>query len=79
MAQYLSNCRTSETAIGGPFELGDSFLFGGTDSTPERSHTLTTAAGVGLYGMQRRDNDNERVISKGRRNRGHHNVKRDKH
>ena len=53
--RYLSNGRTSKTAVGGPFELGDSFLFGGTDSTPERSHTLTAATGVGLSGMQPRE------------------------
>ena len=50
--QYLSNCRASETTVGGPLKLGDSFLLGGTDSTPERGHVLTTATGVGLHGTQ---------------------------
>jgi hypothetical protein len=45
---YLSNSRASETTVGGPLELCDTFLFGGTDSTPERSHILTAATGVGL-------------------------------
>jgi hypothetical protein len=48
MALYLSDSRTSETTAGGPLELRDTFLFGVTDSTPERSHALTAAIGVGL-------------------------------
>jgi len=44
----LSNSRASEATVGGPLELCDTFLFGGTDSTPERSHVLTAATDVGL-------------------------------
>ena len=55
MIRYLSNGRTSEAAVGGPLELGDSFLFGGTDGAPERGHALTTATGVGLHEAQHRD------------------------
>ena len=53
--RYLSNGRTSEAAVGSPLEFGDSFLFGGTDGAPERSHVLTTATGVGLHEAQHRD------------------------
>ena len=48
MVLYLSNSCTSKTTVGGPLELCDTFLFGGTDSTPDRSHVLTAATGVGL-------------------------------
>ena len=68
VVRYLSDGRTSETTAGGPLELGDTFLFGGTDSTPERSHALTAAIGVGLHERRRRDKNNVRVISKNGRN-----------
>ena len=57
IVRYLSDGRTSETAVGSPLELGDSFLFGGTDGAPERGYVLTTTAGVGLYGRRSRDAD----------------------
>lgn len=76
--RYLSDGRTSEAAVGGPLELGHSFLLGRTNSTPERRHVLTAAAGVGLHGTRQRDNDNVRVISKKPRDIGHHDVKRGK-
>jgi len=53
--QYLSNCRASEAAVGSPLKLGNSFLLGGTDGTPERGHGLTAATGVSLHrGQQQR-------------------------
>ena len=52
--RYLSNGRTSEPAVGSPLELGNSFLFGGTDGAPERGYALTTATSVGLHGAQQR-------------------------
>ena len=54
MVRYLSNGRTSEAAVGSPLKFSDSFFFGGTDGTPERSHVLTAATGVGLHGTQQR-------------------------
>ena len=52
--RYLSNGRTSETAVGSPLEFGNSFLFGRTNGAPERGHVLTAAAGVGLHGARQR-------------------------
>ena len=52
MVRYLPNGSASETAVGSPLEFGDSFLFGGTNGTPERGHALTAATGVGLYGTR---------------------------
>ena len=76
IVRYLSNGRTSEAAVGSPLEFGDSFLFGGTDGTPERGHVLTTATSVGLHEAQHRDKDNGRVISKNGRDIRYHNVER---
>ena len=50
--QYLSNRRASEAATGSPLKLGNSFLLGGTDGTPERGHVLAAATGIGLHGAQ---------------------------
>ena len=52
VVRHLPNSGTSETAVGGPLEAGHTVLFGGTDSTPERSHEPTTASGVALQGRQ---------------------------
>ena len=68
ITRYLSNGRTSEAAVGSPLELGNSFLLGGTDGTPERGHTLTAATGISLHGPQQRGENNGRVVSKNGRN-----------